>query len=171
MLTETGGLSYFAYARGFICDNVVSYEVVLADGRIVNANADTNRDLWVALKGGANNFGVVTGFDLRVFPQGQLWGGKVFYFEPSFLGQIQSLVRYLDGPSPDVDVHICLSLGYTPTGDMLGMNDIFCTRPEKPKALEPFADVQPQIEQMKSLRVADLKALTDEAFAGAVANR
>lgn len=78
-------------------------------------------------------------------------GGKVFYFEPSFSGQIQSLVRYLNDPSPDVEVHICLSLGYTPTGDMLGMNDIFCTRPEKPKALEPFADVQPQIEQMKHL--------------------
>ncbi|KAI1172233.1 hypothetical protein F4777DRAFT_601799 [Nemania sp. FL0916] len=166
-----GGLSYFAYARGFVCDNVINYEVVLADGRIVNANADTNRDLWVALKGGANNFGVVTRFDLRVFPQGQLWGGKVFYFEPSFSGQIQSLVKYLNSPSPDVDVHICLSLGYTPTGDMLGMNDIFCTKPQKPKALEPFADVQPQIEQMKSLRVADLKALTDEAYAGAVANR
>lgn len=166
-----GGLSYFAYARGFICDNVVNYEVVLADGQIANANADTNRDLWVALKGGANNFGVVTRFDLRVFPQGQLWGGKVFYFEPSFSGQVQSLVEYLNDPSPDADVHICLSLGYTPTGDMLGLNDIFCTRPEKPKALEPFADVQPQIEQMNSLRVADLKALTDEAFSGAVTNR
>ncbi|KAI0114416.1 hypothetical protein GGR51DRAFT_443933 [Nemania sp. FL0031] len=165
------GLSYFAYARGFICDNVVSYEVALSDGRIVNANADTNKDLWVALKGGANNFGIVTRFDLRVFPQGQLWGGKVFYFEPSFSGQIRSLVKYLNEPNPDVDVHICLSLGYTPTGDMLGMNDIFCTRPEKPKALSPFADIEPQIEQMKSLRVAGLKALTDEAFAGAVANR
>ncbi|KAI1120564.1 hypothetical protein F5Y10DRAFT_258109 [Nemania abortiva] len=166
-----GGLSYFSYARGFVCDNVTNYEIVLADGRAVNANADTNRDLWVALKGGANNFGIVTRFDLQVFPQGQLWGGKVFYFQDSFSGQIQSLVKYLNDPSPDVDVHICLSLGYTPTGDMLAMNDIFCTRPEKPKALEPFADVQPQIEQMKSLRVTSLKALTDEAFTGAVANR
>ncbi|KAI1754034.1 hypothetical protein F4782DRAFT_545374 [Xylaria castorea] len=167
-----GGLSYFAYAQGFICDNVVNYEIVLASGEIVNANADMNRDLWVALRGGANNFGIVTRFDLRVFPQGQFWGGKVFYFQPSFSGQISSLVEYLQGPSPDVDVHICLSLGYAPMmGDLLAMNDIFCTKPEKPKALEPFSDVQPQIEQMKTLRVDSLKAFTDESFSGAVANR
>ena len=81
---EPGGQSYFAYARGFVRDNVISYEVVLADGRIVNANTDTNRDLWVALKGGANNFGVVTKFDLRVFSQGQLWGAKFSTSNPAF---------------------------------------------------------------------------------------
>ncbi|KAI8947754.1 hypothetical protein F4801DRAFT_592358 [Xylaria longipes] len=162
-----GGLSYFSYEQGFICDNVVNYEIVLASGEVANANADTNRDLWVALKGGANNFGIVTRFDLRAFPQGRLWGGKVFYFQPSFSGQIGSLVEYLKDPNPDVDIHICLSLGYAPAmGDLLAMNDIFCTKPEKPKALEPFSDVQPQIEQMKTLRVDSLKALTDEAFSG-----
>ncbi|KAJ2986360.1 hypothetical protein NUW58_g5067 [Xylaria curta] len=148
------GLSYFSYANGFVCDNVANYEIVLASGDVVNANAEANRDLWVALKGGANNFGIVTRFDLRVFPQGQLWGGKVFYFQPSFSGQIGGLVEYLKGPNPDVDVHICLSLG-----------------PEKPKALEPFSDIQPQIDQMKTLRVASLKALTDEAYSGAATNR
>ncbi|TGJ86546.1 hypothetical protein E0Z10_g2234 [Xylaria hypoxylon] len=172
MLAICGGLSYFAYAQGLICDNVVNYEIVLASGEIVNANAEVNRDLWVALKGGGNNFGIVTRFDLRAFSQGQLWGGKVFYFQPSFSGQISSLVEYLKDPNPDVDVHICLSLGYAPViSDLLAMNDIFCTRPEKPKALEPFSDVEPQINEMKTLRVASLKALTDEGFSGAVANR
>lgn len=56
-------------------------------------------------------------------------------------------------------------------GDVMCMNDVFCLRPEKPKALEPFVDMQPQIEQMKTLRVASLKSFTDEGFAGAVANR
>ncbi|KAI1148201.1 hypothetical protein F4825DRAFT_470629 [Nemania diffusa] len=155
------GLSYFSYARGFVCDNVVSYEIVLASGEVVEANAERNTDLWVALKGGGNNFGIVTRFDLRVFPQGQLWGGKVFYFEPSFSGQIRSLVEYLNSPNPNVDVHICLSIGHAPmANDLIAMNDIFCTRPEKPKALEPFSDVQPQIEPMKTLRVDSLKALS-----------
>ncbi|KAI1451455.1 FAD-binding domain-containing protein [Annulohypoxylon moriforme] len=167
-----GGLSYFSYRRGFVCDNVVNYEVVLASGEIVNANAETNTDLWVALKGGGSNFGIVTRFDLSVFEQGQLWGGKVFYFQPSFSGQIQSLVDYLHDPEADNDVHICLSLGYAGAfGDFVCMNDVFCTRPEKPKALEPFADIEPQIDQMKSLRIDNLKNLTTEAFAGAPANR
>lgn len=165
-------MSYFSYAHGFVCDNVVNYEVVLASGEVVNANADTHKDLWIALKGGGNNFGIVTRFDLRVFEQGQLWGGKVFYFRPSFSGQIRSLVEYLQDPKADVDVHICVSLGYAPTlGDVLCMNDVFSTKPEKPKALEPFADVQPQLDQMKTLRVDSLKALTEEAFAGALPNR
>lgn len=171
-LVILGGLSYFSYSRGFVCDNVVNYEVVLASGEVVNANAETNRDLWVALKGGGNNFGIVTRFDLAVFEQGNLWGGKIFYFQPSFPGQIRSLVEYLHDSKADADIHICVSLGYAPTlGDVMCMNDVFCTRPEKPKALEPFADVQPQIDPMSTLRVDSLKGFTDEGFAGALSNR
>lgn len=151
---------------------MINYEIVLSSGEIVNANAETNNDLWVALKGGGNNLGIVTRFDLEVFKQGQLWGGKLFYFMPSFPQQIQSFVDYLHGPNSDVDVHICLSLGYAATfGDIVCMNDIFCTRPGKPKALEPFADIQPQIDQMNTLRVGNLKDFTDEEFAGALSNR
>ncbi|OTB09989.1 hypothetical protein K445DRAFT_380509 [Daldinia sp. EC12] len=167
-----GGLSYFSYARGFVCDNVVNYEVVLASGEIVNANAETNKDLWIALRGGGNNFGIVTRFDLSIFKQGQLWGGKVFYFEPSFSEQIQNLVDYLHDPEADVNVHICVSLGYAAAvGSIICMNDIFHTKPDKPKALEPFADIQPQIDQMKTLRIDNLKNLTTEAFSGAAPNR
>ncbi|KAI1370568.1 hypothetical protein F4677DRAFT_438049 [Hypoxylon crocopeplum] len=167
-----GGLSYFSYARGFVCDNVVNYEIVLASGDIVNANAETNSNLWMALKGGGNNFGIVTRFDLSVFEQGQLWGGKLFYFQPSFVGQTQSLVDYLHNPNADVGVHICVSLGYAAAlGDIVCMNDVFYTRPSQPKALEPFVDIQPQIDQMKTLRVDSLKNFTDEAFTGAPSNR
>jgi hypothetical protein len=101
-----------------------------------------------------------------------MWGGKVFYFQPSLPSQIQSLVEYLRDPDADNEVHICVSLGYAATiGDHLCMNDIFSLKPTMPKALEPFANVQPQIDQMKSLRVDTLKGLTDEGFGGASANR
>jgi hypothetical protein len=155
-----------------VCDNVVNYEIVLASGEITNANAESNADLWVSLKGGGNNFGIVTRYDLAIFPQGDMWGGKVFYFQPSLPSQIQSLVEYLRDPDADNEVHICVSLGYAATiGDHLCMNDIFSLKPTMPKALEPFANVQPQIDQMKSLRVDTLKGLTDEGFGGASANR
>lgn len=59
-----GGYSFYHGARGFACDNVQNFEVVLADGQIVNANANENADLWKALKGSSGNLGFVTRFDL-----------------------------------------------------------------------------------------------------------
>jgi FAD/FMN-containing dehydrogenase len=150
----------------------VNYEVVLARGDIVQANEKTNKDLWVALKGGGSSFGIVTRFDLRVFEQGPMWGGKLFYFEPSFSSQIHSLVDYLNNRDSETDVHICLSMGYAAAlGSIMCMNDIFCARPVKPKTLQPFSDIQPQVDQMHTLRVGDLKEFTDEAFGGAAKNR
>lgn len=55
---------------GFARDNVLNMEVVLASGESVNANASHHADLFAALKGGQNNFGIVTRSDLRSFPQG-----------------------------------------------------------------------------------------------------
>ncbi|ESZ90177.1 hypothetical protein SBOR_9430 [Sclerotinia borealis F-4128] len=58
--TLGGGFSSFSPRYGMCCDMVDNFEVVLADGQIINANANANSDLWTALKGGSNNFGVVT---------------------------------------------------------------------------------------------------------------
>lgn len=63
-----GGVSWYTPKRGFACDSVVNYEVVLADGSIVNANKSSHHDLWKALKGGGANFGIVTKFDMEAFP-------------------------------------------------------------------------------------------------------
>jgi FAD/FMN-containing dehydrogenase len=52
------GLSYLSDLYGMACDNVVNFEVVIADGSLVNANATSNKGLYKALKGGANNFGM-----------------------------------------------------------------------------------------------------------------
>jgi FAD/FMN-containing dehydrogenase len=53
-----GGLSFYSSREGFICDNIVNFEVVVASGEILNANAQENQDLWVALRGGGNNLGM-----------------------------------------------------------------------------------------------------------------
>ena len=81
-LTLGGGLSSFSPQYGLVCSNVVSYEVVLATGSIVAASESSNRDLWSALKGGANNFGIVTKFTLRSFPSSLVWSG--FLYIPPF---------------------------------------------------------------------------------------
>ncbi|KAH9435357.1 hypothetical protein MCOR02_004301 [Pyricularia oryzae] len=73
------GTSFFSPRYGFICDMVEDFEVVLANGSIVHANKQDNKSLWKALRGGGNNFGVVTAITFRTFPQGRFWGGQIFH--------------------------------------------------------------------------------------------
>ncbi|KAH7395037.1 hypothetical protein DE146DRAFT_696907 [Phaeosphaeria sp. MPI-PUGE-AT-0046c] len=70
-----GGNSYYAGLYGLACDTVANFEIVLANGDIVNANVYSHSDLWTALKGGSGNFGIVTRFDMYAFPANDLWGG------------------------------------------------------------------------------------------------
>jgi FAD/FMN-containing dehydrogenase len=67
------GVSYFSPRYGFICDMIENFEVVLATGDIVNANAKEHPRLWKALRGGGNNYGVVTAITLKTFDQGPFW--------------------------------------------------------------------------------------------------
>jgi FAD/FMN-containing dehydrogenase len=74
-LTLGGGYGWLMGKHGLACDNVVGVEIVTADGRIRNANADENPDLYWAVRGGGGNFGVVTRFDYRLHAQGPVLGG------------------------------------------------------------------------------------------------
>lgn len=60
-------------------DTVVNYEVVTAAGEIINANKDENHDLFYALKGGGNQFAIVTEFTFQTFEIGKVWGGYKIY--------------------------------------------------------------------------------------------
>jgi FAD/FMN-containing dehydrogenase len=55
------GLSFLSARFGLACDNAVNYEVVLANASIPNANVNSNPDLFWALKGGGNQFGILNG--------------------------------------------------------------------------------------------------------------
>lgn len=53
----------------------MNYEVVLADGSVVQANKSSNADLFWALKGGSSNFGLVTRFDIETIKSRKVWAG------------------------------------------------------------------------------------------------
>lgn len=71
-----------------------SSQIVLGDGRIVNANKNSNSDLFQVLKGGGNNFGIVTRFDLFAFTQGDIWGGLTVYPNNTIPQQAQAFVNF-----------------------------------------------------------------------------
>ena len=93
-LTLGGGISYFSPEHGLICDNVLEFEVVLADGRIVTASKTQNSDLFTVLKGGNNNFGIVTQFKFRTFAYNGMWGGLVIYPETTIQDHFKALINF-----------------------------------------------------------------------------
>jgi FAD/FMN-containing dehydrogenase len=78
-LTLGGGIGYLTRTYGFTLDNLVSVDMVLADGRFVVANAKDNKDLFWAVRGGGGNFGVVTAFEYRLHPISQVYGGPMIW--------------------------------------------------------------------------------------------
>jgi len=78
-LTLGGGIGYLTRRYGLTIDNLLSVDMVLADGRFVTANASENSDLFWAVRGGGGNFGVVTSFEFRLHPVSTVQFGPTFW--------------------------------------------------------------------------------------------
>ncbi|KAH9878814.1 hypothetical protein J1614_002248 [Plenodomus biglobosus] len=143
-----GGIGFFSPERGWACDSVVNFEVVLSNGTTVDANATSHADLFTALKGGQNNFGIVTRFDLRTFSQGPMWGGIVIYSNTSDKELIDAINAFKD-PSK-FDPYAMFTFGFVyDTAQQAFTADIamYHSRPERinGSTLESFAKIEPQI--------------------------
>ncbi|MFD4141292.1 FAD-binding oxidoreductase [Streptomyces sp. NPDC058572] len=78
-LTTGGGMGHLARRCGLACDNVLSADVVTADGSFRTCTPEHEADLLWALRGGGGNFGVVASFEYRLHPVADILGGPTFY--------------------------------------------------------------------------------------------
>jgi FAD/FMN-containing dehydrogenase len=74
-LTLGGGIGFIVRKYGLAIDNLLSVEIVTAEGRLIRASKDQHSDLFWALRGGGGNFGIVTEFEFQLAPVGAVYGG------------------------------------------------------------------------------------------------
>jgi FAD/FMN-containing dehydrogenase len=98
-LTLGGGIGYLTRGFGLSLDNLVSADVVTADGRSVMASEREHEDLFWALRGGGGNFGVVTSLEYRLHPVETIYGGPMF-FEISDAGDVLRWYREFIADAP-----------------------------------------------------------------------
>jgi FAD/FMN-containing dehydrogenase len=151
-LTLGGGIGYLARGFGLSIDNLISADVVTADGKFVTASERENEDLFWGLRGGGGNFGVVTSLEYRLHEVDQVFAGPIFYN----LEDAASLFRMFDEFIRDAPeqfggfpaFQIAPPLPFIPEnrhGDTLALAVVHWAGPldQAEMVLKPFMDVAP----------------------------
>ncbi|KAI3317208.1 hypothetical protein HD806DRAFT_394730 [Xylariaceae sp. AK1471] len=162
-LTLGGGISYFGPRFGWTCDSVTNFEVVLADGRIVNANEHENPDLLWALRGGKNNLGIVTRINLQTFSQGDLWGGQVVRSFDTADEQIMALAAFNKPESYDEFASLITTFAYSGALDVqVVVNDMEYSKPiADPPVFTTLAEMTALSSTQRVTNMSDLAAETE----------
>jgi FAD/FMN-containing dehydrogenase len=104
--TLGGGLGRLMGKHGAACDNLISAELVGADGDLFRASADENADLFWAIRGGGGNFGIVTSLEFQLHPAGQILGGVLTYPISAARAVLSFLHDYMMSVADEFDVVI-----------------------------------------------------------------
>ncbi|KAE8350516.1 hypothetical protein BDV28DRAFT_159548 [Aspergillus coremiiformis] len=159
-LTTGGGISYFSPRYGWACDTVTNFEVVLANGTIANANEEENAELMVALRGGSNNFGVVTRVDMRTFEQGPLWGGSVYHSVETIEQNLKAFVELNSAEAYDEFASLITSFGFASGRGKAVVNSMEYTKAEEdPAVFRPFMEI-PKL--LSTMRIASMHEISME---------
>jgi FAD binding domain-containing protein/berberine-like enzyme len=164
-LTLGGGYGWLGGTHGLACDNVVSVDVVTADGQLLTANADENAELFWGMRGGGANLGVVTSFEYRLHPVGPVLGGMVIY--PISKGK--EVLRFFDEFSatcPDEVTTVGLLLT-APDGNPAVAIAVCYTGPldEGEKLLAPLKTITPPLADLVAAQpYVQMQTLFDQAW-------
>jgi FAD/FMN-containing dehydrogenase len=109
--TLGGGFGWLSRKYGFACDNLLSADVVTAEGQFVRASATENEDLFWGIRGGGGNFGIVTSFEYQLYPVGPTVLGGLFLYPLERAEEVMRFYRaYTDRAPAELGSQVFLRL-------------------------------------------------------------
>jgi FAD/FMN-containing dehydrogenase len=170
-LTLGGGIGWLMGKHALALDNLLSIELVLADGRVVTASADENADLFWALRGGGGNFGVAASLEYRLHPVGPVITGGVIAYPFSEAWDVLRFFRDITASLPD-ELMVFGGLIHAPDGSKLvAMVVCHCGPPgDGERAIQPIkAFGAPVMDALGPLPYCQMNTMLDAGYpAGAL---
>ncbi|KAI8672946.1 hypothetical protein LRP88_02532 [Fusarium phalaenopsidis] len=153
-----GGNAFFTARQGFSCDNVVSYQVVLANGDIITADKENNADLFLVLKGGSSNFGIVTEFTMKAIPCDKVWGGMTFFPKQVIPGAIEALSAFADNVPNDINSNLVTIFTHMPDFKDVVVATLYANIAgvEKPPAYEKWLALPEILNTVKMTTISEM---------------
>ena len=170
--TLGGGYGWLSPKYGLACDNLISAEVVTADGGLLRASETENADLFWGLRGGGGNFGVVTSFEFRLHPVGPVVVGGMLMHPLESAGEVLRAYRDYADAGPD-EVATAFALFPAPPEKfvpehlhgktVLGIIACHCGEVEEgERSVAPLREIgPPAVDLIGPMPYTDLQALLD----------
>ena len=164
-LTLGGGIGWLNGKYGLACDNVLSVEVVTADGQLLKASPDENQDLFWGVRGGGGNFGIVTSFEYQLHPVGSIVGGMLLY-PVEKAKQVLSMYETFARECPD-ELSTAAALLTGPQGDAV-VAVLFCyvgPLEEADRVLTSLRTLGPPLADLvRPMKYLEMQSLLDESY-------
>jgi FAD/FMN-containing dehydrogenase len=173
--TLGGGIGWLMRKHGLACDNLLSADVVTADGRLLTASAEHHPDLLWALRGGGGNFGVVTELEYLVHPVGPVVAAGPVFYPGERAAEVLSAWRDIAGDLPDELTTLAALLIAAPAPflperwhgrRLVGLVAMYAGPPsEGLRAIEPLRRLgEPVADLIDTMPYAAIQRLVDEVW-------
>jgi hypothetical protein len=164
-LTLGGGVGWLVRKYGLTCDNVLSFEVATAEGKLLTASADENTDLCWALRGGGGNFGIVTSFLFQAHPVDTVLGGLIVHARDQARDVIRHYRDFLTSAPEELTAYAALLC--TPDGEpAVGVIPCYCgDLSEGERVIKPLREFgSPLLDAIQPMPFPMMQKLLDDAF-------
>jgi FAD/FMN-containing dehydrogenase len=166
-LSLGGGIGWLGGKYGLVVDNLLSADIVTADGQLRTVSAEQEPDLFWALRGGGGNFGVVTSLEYRLYPVAPMLAGLIVHPFQAARDVLRVYAEFAEA-APD-ELGTLAVLMHTPTGDK-GVGIAFCYNgpvDEAERVMRPLREFQsPAMEQVGVMPYPAIQGMADEMLPG-----